>query len=169
MKKDIILATFEKMLRDHDWYYEYEDSFDSGAYLRGKEQRRKIEDYVERHSLLSEELKLLLKREDSKHYPFTPGDRSGDTLVTTVEDSVEKILKERASTHGDSRKNFKRVSETWSAYLEKEVTALDVALMMVEFKIARIKNNNGYHEDNYLDAIGYLKLAKQLAEESDDR
>jgi hypothetical protein len=184
--EEIVILRLQWMLDNHDWYYQFLDSFEDGrSYIKGKDEETDIKDFICRVEDADLRNKLEQIYNDRKDYEFGRKtyaesrrhipelmSRTGfgeNLFPANSQDKVEEILEERNKTHGDFRKNFKRVAESWSAHLEAKVTPLDVALMMVEFKIARIKNSNGYHEDNYIDAIGYLKLAKQLAEDSDDQ
>ena len=76
------------------------------------------------------------------------------------------VTRNRQATHGDVSANFNTVAEYWSAYLECDVKAVDVAAMMVLWKLARIKANPK-HEDNWIDGAGYLALGGELAERTE--
>ena len=45
--------------------------------------------------------------------------------------------------------------------LSSDITAYDVARMMVELKLARL-DNGGVHEDSLMDAANYLVIALRL-------
>lgn len=70
------------------------------------------------------------------------------------------IVEQRAEHYGDPRPNMERIAGMWSAYLGTDVTAHDVAQMMVLVKISRSKVSA--HDDNYTDQIGYSEIAKAL-------
>jgi hypothetical protein len=72
------------------------------------------------------------------------------------------VLKDRDKQYGDFRENFQRIADLWTAHLGYPVTAHDVAWMMVLLKAARSKGN-AQHQDNYLDAKGYVELAELLS------
>lgn len=73
------------------------------------------------------------------------------------------IVEQRSGQYGDPRPNLKRTAGLWSAYLGTEVTAHDVAQMMVLVKISRTKVPGvGKHDDNYEDQIGYSQIARML-------
>lgn len=73
------------------------------------------------------------------------------------------IVDKRAEHYGDPRPNLERTAGLWSAYLGTEVTAHDVAQMMVLVKISRTKVPGvGKHDDNYEDQIGYSEIARAL-------
>ena len=75
----------------------------------------------------------------------------------------QAITVDRAATHGDAENTFGLIAAYWSAHLDCEVTAGDVAIMMTLFKTARMKANPG-HADNYVDAVGYAAIAGELAD-----
>lgn len=68
---------------------------------------------------------------------------------------------ERATTHGKPENVFDRIAGLWSAYLDKELTATDVALMMTLFKVARAQSNP-QNEDNWVDMAGYAACGAEL-------
>lgn len=73
------------------------------------------------------------------------------------------IVEQRAQHYGDPRPNMERTAGLWSAYLGHEVTAHDVAQMMVLVKISRSKVPNvDRHDDNYEDQVGYSEIARML-------
>ena len=71
------------------------------------------------------------------------------------------ITVDRANTHGDAEANFGLIAAYWSAHLNKNVTAHDVAVMMTLLKLARAKSNP-MHADNAIDAAGYSALAGEI-------
>lgn len=85
-----------------------------------------------------------------------------DFIIEKVTVPIQELLDERKKAHGEFRLNHKTIAAKWSEHLGVTVTALDVALMMIELKIARIQNGEEYNKDNYDDIIGYATLAQQL-------
>ena len=82
-------------------------------------------------------------------------------------DKCKKIIKDREKTYGDLDDSFHMIAEYWSNYLSAKydtdfvgIEKHDVANMMALMKIARGKDT--YHEDNYIDAINYLKFANDF-------
>jgi hypothetical protein len=69
---------------------------------------------------------------------------------------------DRADTHGDAESNFGLISAYWSAHLNKNITAHDVAVMMTLMKLARAKANPK-HADNWIDGCGYLACGGEIA------
>ena len=80
----------------------------------------------------------------------------------TLDAARQAITVDRAATHGEAENTFGLIATYWSAHLDCEVTAGDVAQLMVLLKVARMKANPG-HADNYTDAAGYAAIAGELA------
>jgi hypothetical protein len=74
------------------------------------------------------------------------------------------ITQDRAATHGAAEDNFTIIAELWQAYLNgrAEITAVDVAAMMMIFKMGRARGNPR-HLDNWIDACGYSALGGEIA------
>ncbi len=75
---------------------------------------------------------------------------------------------DRAAQHGPKELNHQNIADHWNAYLGKRLssrlTPLDVALMMVELKIARTKAGAGrINQDNFVDMAGYAACAGEIA------
>lgn len=68
---------------------------------------------------------------------------------------------EKAEEYGNPRTMFKNISQRWFGCDNAEV---DVAVMMAELKIERIKYDHT-REDSYLDAIAYLTMALSFMQE----
>ena len=67
---------------------------------------------------------------------------------------------EREQTYGSPEDSFERIARLWSTYLQQPVNGLDVAKMMILFKLAR----TGEHEylDNWVDIAGYAACAGEI-------
>lgn len=78
-----------------------------------------------------------------------------------LETAKEYVTKDRAATHGDAENNFGLIAAYWSAHLNRNISAHDVAVMMTLFKLARARGNPG-HVDNAIDAAGYSALAGEI-------
>lgn len=57
---------------------------------------------------------------------------------------------------------FALIANLWSVYLEHDVSAHDVGIMMALLKIARIKDGR-FKADSYIDAAGYIACAAEIA------
>jgi len=84
------------------------------------------------------------------------------TRAEILDTAKEYVTKDRAVTHGDARRNFGLIAAYWSAHLDAEVSASDVAVMMTLLKMARLKSNVG-NLDNWVDGCGFLALGGEIA------
>lgn len=81
-----------------------------------------------------------------------------------LDTAKEYVTKDRAATHGDAERNFALIAAYWSAHLDTDITATDVAVMMTLFKLARAKGNIG-NAENWIDGAGYLACGGEIATE----
>jgi hypothetical protein len=70
------------------------------------------------------------------------------------------ISSDRNSTYGEPEDNLGRIANLWSTYLERPISARDVAMLMILVKVAREIHNP--HDDNPLDIAGYAALAHEV-------
>ena len=84
-----------------------------------------------------------------------------DTKKQLLNDAYEIISKDRQATHGGAEDNFQCIAELWQSYKGINFDKTDVAIMMCQLKIARIRSNP-FNRDNYLDLIGYATLAYEM-------
>jgi Domain of unknown function (DUF6378) len=84
----------------------------------------------------------------------------------TIEQEAGWLVRDgdRAKTYGHPRGDFDRVGKMWSAILGIPVTAEQVALMMIAFKLARA-TQTPQHRDTQVDIIGYTICLDRLNEE----
>jgi hypothetical protein len=80
---------------------------------------------------------------------------------TVAVDAIRLVDEDRNDSYGPPEENLKRIAEMWSGYLDKTVTAQDVALMMVLVKISRSKA--GYARDNAVDGVAYFLIHDSMA------
>lgn len=73
------------------------------------------------------------------------------------------ICGQREQDYGSPESNFEIIANLWSDYLNAEVSALDVAMMMCLLKIARIKNGGGTG-DSFVDLAGYAACGGEIHE-----
>ena len=77
------------------------------------------------------------------------------------EDALKTINGARQDKYGNPEDTFALIANLWSAYLEVEVKAENVADMMCLLKIAREKGGKG-KRDNMVDLIGYAALGAEM-------
>ncbi len=91
------------------------------------------------------------------------------SIYTRIADNlyrVENMLNgEKAEEYGNPRIMFQNISKRWFDCDDAEV---DVAIMMAELKIERIKYDHS-KEDSYLDAIAYLTMALAFMQEGEKK
>lgn len=87
---------------------------------------------------------------------------------TAAIEALKVINGERQDTYGNPEDCFASIAGLWSMYFDEQFYDTDVAIMMALLKIARMKNNGVDHRDNFVDAIGYLALAADMAAKPDD-
>ena len=79
----------------------------------------------------------------------------------TLKKAEEIVNGEREQQYGKPEDNFRTIAEFWSTYLDKELTAKDVAIMMILLKAARCKSGQ-YKDDNCVDICGYAAIANEI-------
>jgi hypothetical protein len=89
------------------------------------------------------------------------------TLEQTDHDSVlmeaQRIITgDRRDSYGKAYESFKRIADMWSPTLGIEVTPYQVALCMIQLKVARYVN--GQQRDSAVDIAGYAGLLDIIAE-----
>ena len=91
---------------------------------------------------------------------------SNNKNCVTREDILEKarqcVCGDRDMQYGSPEESFKRIADYWSVYLGNTVSAKDVAIMMILFKVAREENKD--KADNWIDIAGYAACGGELNE-----
>ena len=68
---------------------------------------------------------------------------------------------DRQEIYGDPYINHKRIADLWSVYLEKEISASQVALCLCLVKIARLIQTP-HHEDSIIDLAAYTAIYGEI-------
>lgn len=79
-----------------------------------------------------------------------------------LREACEIVNGARNQAYGNVEDNFDRIASLWSIYLDTAVTPIDVAMMMVLLKTARV-STGPLHLDNYVDVAGYAACAYEIA------
>ncbi len=74
---------------------------------------------------------------------------------------------DRQKDYGDKLHNHSNIAKLWSAYLDKEITAHDAAVMLALLKVARTKFGQPT-EDTYVDAAAYMAIAGECKHEDQE-
>lgn len=95
-----------------------------------------------------------------KEPPYENASSGGETSRPMLHQAEALINGQRQKDYGDKLPNFSQIAEFWTAHLKfklapgQEVTAEDVALMMINVKQARLAKSPN-HFDSILDVAGY--------------
>ncbi len=71
------------------------------------------------------------------------------------------VAGDREKDYGDKVHNHNNIAKLWSAYLDVEVRAHDVAIMMTLLKVARTKLG-AVSKDTYIDMSAYSAIAGEI-------
>lgn len=100
-----------------------------------------------------------------------------NTREKVLKEALNCVNGEREKQYGNPENNFSRIADLWSVYLtslfedEKiviDIDPIDVAKMMILFKIARSLGDED-KLDNYVDIIGYAACGAEIFEEEAKR
>ena len=93
--------------------------------------------------------------------------------MTVLKEAHAIIYGDREKTYGHPAKNLRTIAQMWTSYLVAanaidpeggaEVTAKDVAAVMMLVKVARFANDPT-HRDNLVDICGYAALVERCDE-----
>lgn len=84
-----------------------------------------------------------------------------DIILLTAK---ELINGQRAKDYGDAAENFQRIADLWQPILGCHVEAEQVALCLLQLKVARLITSPT-HYDSWVDAAGYIALGGEIATE----
>lgn len=73
------------------------------------------------------------------------------------------VCNDRNRQYGEPEDNFSNIAKLWSAYLDIDIGAEDVAIMMCLFKVARLKGSCYQSKDSWVDLIGYAACGGEIA------
>ena len=83
-----------------------------------------------------------------------------------LQTASDYVTKDREGQYGKPESNLALIADFWNDYIgnrmEGNLHAEDVAVMMALLKVARIATGT-FKADSYIDAVGYLALAGELA------
>lgn len=119
-------------------------------------------------------------KRDAKEGPAVIGAEAFNACAQRLDAILDRVEEEQANVklvhggnileyahdiiHGDRLKhyghpsiNFERIATSWSRYLGKDVSPMDVCVMMILLKAQRMAE--GYHRDSAIDIAGYAALA----------
>lgn len=87
-----------------------------------------------------------------------------------LENAAKIVTGGKNKQYGEPEDNFAVIAEYWSTYLSQHnggrvilLTPMDVATMMVLFKIGRITTAGEFTSDSFVDCAGYAAIAGEMA------
>lgn len=89
-----------------------------------------------------------------------------------LEAAMKCVCGDRDEQYGSPEDSFAAIAEFWEAYIRRRcvgggadvsVGTLDVAAMMILFKVARIATGQN-KDDNWIDAAGYAACGAEVSE-----
>lgn len=88
---------------------------------------------------------------------YTPENKPEKILprVEALREAATIIAGDRDKQYGGPEENFTRIAKIWSVILSTEISAEDVAMMMVGLKVARYASKSGFQPDTWVDIAGY--------------
>ena len=78
-----------------------------------------------------------------------------------LSEATRLVGADRQKDYGDKVQNHNNIAKLWSAYLDVEVKAHDVAILMTLLKVARTKLG-AVSEDTYIDMSAYSAIAGEI-------
>ena len=90
--------------------------------------------------------------------------------------AIDIINGARQNQYGAPEDSFATIAYYWNTYLDSigididdcSISGKDVSMMMALLKIARM-SGQGYKQDNFVDAAGYLGIADDMAAQEDGK
>ena len=92
------------------------------------------------------------------------------TKEEILKKAKEIISNDRNASHGDAFKNHAEIAEFWNIFLDGKlrpmanITAADVAIMMILLKISRTTQGEKFNLDNFIDMAGYAAIAGEIGD-----
>ena len=92
------------------------------------------------------------------------------TKEEILKKAKEIISNDRNVSHGDAFKNHAEIAKFWNIFLDNKlrpmsnITAADVAIMMILLKISRHTQGEKFNLDNFVDMAGYSAIAGEIGD-----
>ena len=94
---------------------------------------------------------------------MTTDDQTRNVRSRILQQAEICICGEREQDYGSPENNFKIIADLWSDYLGQPITSLDVSMLMILLKVARIKSGGGTG-DSFVDIAGYSACGAEIRE-----
>lgn len=90
------------------------------------------------------------------------------TPKTVLDEAAAAVNGSRADNYGDQLTNFTNIADRMTITLRDKlvtpITPQDVALLMMDVKMARLAKTNGRHRDSIVDIAGYALCLEKVNE-----
>ena len=104
----------------------------------------------------------LISKPEQSEINFVKVERSDEVERKTILETAKRyVCNDRNNQYGAPEDSFKAIADLWAGYLSTEISAKDVAAMMVLFKMARVRTGAG-KSDNWIDAAGYCACGGEI-------
>ena len=80
--------------------------------------------------------------------------------IKPLDDAVS-VLAQRNAAYGDPANSLAVIAARWSLTLGRQITPAQVALCMIDLKLARL-GHDPTHADSVIDVIGYAALISEV-------
>ena len=77
-----------------------------------------------------------------------------------LKNAAKLVSGDRAKAYGDKKTLHDKIAKMWSAYIDCNINAEQVAMMMAILKIAR--TTTGSSSDSYIDGAAYIAIAGEI-------
>lgn len=81
-------------------------------------------------------------------------------IKTILEEAQDAVYGDRQADYGSATENFTNIANLWSAVLKVKITPEQVALCMIQVKVARQMHKP--KRDNLVDGAGYFATIEKL-------
>ena len=90
-------------------------------------------------------------------------------IMSEVHHKIEHIRKIKRAEYGSFKNNVKLIGQSWQALLDlpQPIPGWKVCLMYVAAKLIRAAHT--FKEDNYIDALNYLRKSEEMQREENDK
>ena len=104
----------------------------------------------------------LISKHEQPEINFVKVERNDEVERKTILETAKRyVCNDRNNQYGAPEDSFKAIADLWAGYLGTEISAKDVAAMMVLFKMARVRTGAG-KSDNWIDAAGYCACGGEI-------
>ena len=80
--------------------------------------------------------------------------------MSILSEAEALINGDRRNDYGSVTESFQRIADLWSATLQRTITTDEVAICMIQLKIARYQH--GQQRDSIIDIAGYAGCLEKL-------